>query len=319
MRKISVIVPVYNMEKRLEVCLDSLVNQTYKNIEIIIINDGSSDSSFKIMQMYKNNYKNKIIIIDRENMGISFTRNEGIMQSTGYYIGFVDSDDFIELDMYEKMIQKIEKENADVAVCDCVWFTDNSSKYISVVENIINLKQNPKIINELDFGPCNKVYKKELFSGIVFPCNTKYEDLSTILKICYKAGKIVKLNKGFYHYYNNPNGETKTIDKKIYDIFKILDDILLFFKKENISEQFSDELQYLCINKVFIYCEISCQSKNVKFTLDFLKNSYLFINKNFKNWEFKYLKMAKGNKITRIMQLFPNIYKIKLILKIWRH
>ena len=101
MTKISVIVPAYNAEKTIDKCLESLVNQTYKNIEIIVIDDGSKDSTLKKIKQFEKKYPQKIIAITRENKGIGYTRNEGIKYSTGDYIGFVDSDDYVDTEMYE--------------------------------------------------------------------------------------------------------------------------------------------------------------------------------------------------------------------------
>lgn len=115
---ISIVVPVFNAEKSLEKCLTSLVKQTFKNIEIIVINDGSQDDSDKIIQKFAKKYPQKIKYVNRKNMGIGYTRNEAIRLSTGEYIGFVDSDDYVELDMYEKLYKKIVQENADIAVCN---------------------------------------------------------------------------------------------------------------------------------------------------------------------------------------------------------
>ena len=127
MPKVSVIVPVYNVEEYLERCLDSLVNQTLKDIEIIIVNDGSTDGSKEIIQKYLNKYKN-IVYLEKENGGLSSARNYGIPYAKGEYIGFVDSDDYVEITMYENMYNKAIEEKSDMVECDFIWEYPNKKR-----------------------------------------------------------------------------------------------------------------------------------------------------------------------------------------------
>ncbi len=115
MKKISVVIPVYNVEKYLETCLNSVINQTYKNLEIIVVNDGSKDSSLEICKKYEK-LDNRIILIDQKNRGLSGARNVGIKKATGDYIHFLDSDDYITLNYYEKMIEALSDTDADIVV-----------------------------------------------------------------------------------------------------------------------------------------------------------------------------------------------------------
>ena len=207
MKKVSVVVPVYNTSLYLKECIDSLVNQTLDDIEIILINDGSTDNSLSIINEYKKKYPQKIIIISQENLGISVARNAGIKVSKGKYIGFVDSDDFVKLDMFEKLYEKIENANCDIVVCDYQKYTmiDNNYEYIDVTKNIKkdNIYEDPSLIFNIDFGPCNKLYKKELFNDIKFPINKKYEDLNAILKVFLEAQKISVIKSPLYIYRQN--------------------------------------------------------------------------------------------------------------------
>ena len=116
--KLSVIIPVYNTEKYLKKCLESVIKQTYKNLEIIVINDGSTDNSNKIIEKYVTKYPQKIKYIEQENRGQAYSRNLGIKLSKGELITFVDSDDYIERNMYKKMIELLERENSDMVICD---------------------------------------------------------------------------------------------------------------------------------------------------------------------------------------------------------
>lgn len=162
MKKVSIIVPVYNMEKYLNKCMDSLVNQTLEDIEIITINDGSKDSSLKILNEYKEKYPNKVVIINQENQGISVARNNGINAATGKYIGFVDSDDYVKTDMFEKLYKKIEKTKSDIVICDYEKYFMNTEefKYVNVVDYIKcdSLYSDTSIINNIDYSPWNKLF-----------------------------------------------------------------------------------------------------------------------------------------------------------------
>ena len=128
MKKVSVIVPVYNVEKYIDKCLNTLVNQTLKDIEIIIVNDGSPDNSQEIIDKYQKKYPKKIKSYIKENGGQGSARNFGLEKATGEYIGYVDSDDFIELDMYEKLYNKAKKHDLDISICGNYCLTESGEK-----------------------------------------------------------------------------------------------------------------------------------------------------------------------------------------------
>ena len=128
--KISVIVPIYNSEKFLNKCLDSIVNQTLREIEIILINDGSVDSSYQICERYAE-YDKRIILINQENKGVSSARNAGIEKASGEYLGFVDSDDYIEAEMYSKLYNSAKRYDADLVNCDAIR---NKNDFVLVSE-----------------------------------------------------------------------------------------------------------------------------------------------------------------------------------------
>lgn len=195
--KISVIIPIYNVEQYLSQCLDSIINQTYTNLEIILINDGSTDNSEKICNQYKL-LDPRIIVIHKTNGGLSDARNTGIKIATGDYISFVDADDFIDKNMYTILFQKINTTNADI-----IWYNHynyQSSNEISKSSIFVQEKQYllPKdnykfqydLLNKYHLiGYCwNKLYKKSIFNSILFPYNRKCEDgfiLISLLNISY--------------------------------------------------------------------------------------------------------------------------------------
>ena len=182
--KISVIVPVYNVEKYIDKCLDNLVNQTLKDIEIIVVNDGSPDNSQDIINSYQKKYPRMIKSFIKPNGGLSDARNYGIKKAQGEYIAFLDSDDYIEIDAYEKMYKKAELKDFDIVVCDLNYvYEDGSVKRVSskIEHDTTNIKN-----VYINMYPCvwNKIYKKTLFENdIEFKKGVWFEDVDFLYKI----------------------------------------------------------------------------------------------------------------------------------------
>lgn len=312
MIKVSVIVPVYNQEKRLHRCMDSLVNQTLDDMELIVINDGSTDKSLKILNEYKEKYPEKIKLITRENKGISATRNEGLSIAKGKYVGFVDSDDYVELDMYEKLYNKIEQEKCDIVICNYKMFYENCDEIIYQNLNLkfdkTNLENMPELVNKIDFSPWNKIYKRKLWNGVKYPLNTKYEDLEAVLKVFAKAKEISYVEDYLYNYLQNPKGETSTVDNRVYDIYKILTNLKKTF--DNVSAKLKKEYKELCVSKIFIYNHFILNSKERNFSKEFMDYGYDYINKNFKHWKLDYILKSHSlkNFIIRVLQTNKIIY-----------
>ena len=212
--KISVIVPVYKVEKYLNKCVDSIINQTYKNLEIILVDDGSPDNCGKICDEYSKK-DNRIKVIHKENGGVSSARNVGLDLATGDYIGFVDSDDWIETDMYEYLLNICIKFNCQVSRCNYIECNDYNKTYKKEQEKI-SIFENDDIIIDLVTGNWNegvlwnKLYKKSLLQGIVFDeklsCS---EDLLFNYYILKNTNKLVCSNQIKYNYIIRENTITK--------------------------------------------------------------------------------------------------------------
>ncbi len=206
MKKITIVVPVYNVEKYLRECIDSIINQTYKNLEIILVNDGSSDNSPAICDKYAKIDK-RIRVIHRENKGVSVARNTGIEASSGYYITFVDSDDTIETDMLSLLHESITKNSADIAICEYIRFQGaNDTLSVSSGNEVTILPANEAICNmlyqkEIPNGPVAKLYKKELLDDTGFPKNIAIgEDLLFNFNVFIKTRKVAVNSAKKYHY-----------------------------------------------------------------------------------------------------------------------
>lgn len=203
---ISIIIPVYNVQEYLKECLDSVVNQTIQSKEIIIINDGSTDKSLEIIEDYKNKYS-FINVINQENKGISATRNIGVSVATGEYIAFVDSDDFIEKDMFEQMYNVAKKENSDVVICNYKIYNEQAEtvemKEADSTENIDNIEGLRRfLLNDIKAYLWNKIYKRELFNkyNIQFPDFILCEDTPVVFSLFAKSNKITLLDSSLYYY-----------------------------------------------------------------------------------------------------------------------
>lgn len=309
MDKISVIVPVYNAEKTINRCLESLVNQTYNNLEVIAIDDGSSDKSLKIMKQFKKRFPEKVVIVSRENKGIGYTRNEGISIATGNYLGFVDSDDYVELEMYEHLYKHLKKTKSDIVVCDYFEFDESNRRTKSVYDfKISSIEKDPKLINKINTAPWNKLYKREIFDNVKYPENLKYEDLSAVLLALLKAKKVSKLNKPLYDYYINMSGETNTYNYRVFDLLEVLNLAKDEYPKTKIMD---NEFLKLTTDKIFPYIVAMYDTKDRELMLRYLDEGIKYLNNNFKFWRIKHIMNFSNLKdlLVRIMQTITPAYK----------
>ena len=224
--KITVIVPVYNVENYLEKCLDSLINQTYKNLEIIVINDGSTDNSGEICQEYAQK-DNRIVYIEKENGGLSDARNAGLDRMTGSYVTFVDSDDWVELDYVEILYKKIIEYQADISVGNYYSYNEDEetyyfhiygdSYYEKVYDNVSifeNLYESQEMKSFALISAWGKLYKAKLFDYLRFDKGKLGEDGYFNQKMYLSVNKVVYLNKGLYAYRQRSGSITKTWTEK---------------------------------------------------------------------------------------------------------
>lgn len=212
---ISVIIPVYNIEPYLRKCLDSVVNQTYKELEILIIDDGSTDGSGAICDEYAKTDK-RIRVFHTENRGLSCARNLGLDEAKGEWIGFVDSDDWIEPNMYECLLRRAEETGADVVECGCyreqkrsTQVSNRQNMVMSGMEAVIGLMH-----RELSEEVWNKLYRSICFSQLRFPENRTYEDVAITYKVLLEASKVSTISENQYHHIKRVGSLSATHDMK---------------------------------------------------------------------------------------------------------
>lgn len=245
MTKLSIIVPVYNVEKYLPKCLESLTNQTLKDIEIICVNDGSMDNSLAILKEFASR-DSRIRIIDNQHQGVAKTRNTGIEQSTGEYIGFVDSDDYIDIDFFEKLYNSATKSNSDIAIASILkhknFFNIYNAKYTKE-ETAITIQDKIKLCEDKKhffFYAWNKIYHSGFIkeNNIKFSEGQIYEDVMFAIKALYYSNKIISVYGTKYHYIEHENSLTKYKDKtgeKEQDLVKAYSELQEFCNSKNIE------------------------------------------------------------------------------------
>ncbi len=245
MTKLSIIVPVYNVEKYLHKCLESLIKQTLKDIEIICVNDGSMDNSLAILKEFASK-DSRIRIIDNQHQGVAKTRNTGIEQSTGEYIGFVDSDDYIDIDFFEKLYNSATKSNSDIAIASILkhknFFNIYNAKYTKE-ETAITIQDKIKLCEDKKhffFYAWNKIYHSGFIkeNNIKFSEGQIYEDVMFAIKALYYSNKIISVYGTKYHYIEHENSLTKYKDKtgeKEHDLIKAYSDLQEFCNSKNIE------------------------------------------------------------------------------------
>lgn len=206
---ISIIVPVYNVEKYIDKCIKSILAQTFKDFELILVDDGSTDDCGKICDEYAEKDK-RIKVIHKKNGGLSSARNAGIEASNGSYLGFIDSDDYIDDDMYEVLYNNIIKENADISACgiyDCYYGKKIKKNKKIVYKTFITEEAIYSIFtdNMIRVSAWNKLYRKNIFDEIRYPVNKTAEDAFIIIDILLSCRKIVATSEQKYYYYHREN------------------------------------------------------------------------------------------------------------------
>lgn len=306
MTKVSLIVPIYNSQNYLEKCIKSLISQTLKDIQIILINDGSTDNSEKIIKSFDDE---RIVYISKNNEGIGKTRNLGIDKATGEFLAFVDSDDYLNEHFCEYMYQKAVNDDCDLVVCD--FFEERNTlvgiKFKDFKDT--NLKETPELINYINLGPCNKLYKKSLFDDKSnrFEENLKYEDAPFVVKMLLSANKIGKVNDYLTYYVIHSNSETTIRDKRMYDILEITDIIVNDLKKVNYP---NDPLVSLAVMILTDYTIQQRYISDVKYRHDFINKAFKYLNNLDRKWRrCSYLKRFPSLKrYVKTSKLLTKIY-----------
>lgn len=302
--QVSIIVPAYNAEKTIEKCLDSLFNQTLKELEIIVINDCSKDNTLKILKKYKNKIK---LIDNKKNLGPAGSRNKGLDVAQGKYIGFVDADDWVAPNMYELMSSKMNDE-VDLVACSRINVTKSGEKPIINKNKDTDAKAFTKTSNY----NCDKLFKREIIEKhhLRLPEQYSYaEDFAFGIRYKYYANKMCILEEPLYYYLADSEGSiTNSYKRNLLNIIKVLEDMLDFFKKENAFEKYEKELIELSAG---FYVRRTREFKNFndkKLQREFVSEFLKYFKNNFKNYKHQ----INGFK-TKYYRFYRSSYPLMLI------
>ena len=315
MPKVSVIVPIYNVEKYLEKCLDSLVNQTLKDIEIILVNDGSTDNSGQIAKKYANKYKDKIIYLEKENGGLSDARNYGLEYAKGDYISFVDSDDYISKNLYSELVKYMEKDydmiKFGILIVDLKnnKIIENKSQQFEnkTGEEAFDILYKTDKMTEIAWGYLYKAsFWKE--NNFKFTKDMYHEDFGLIPLVILKAKKVASTNILGYYYVQSDKSITRNSDEKkklkmSYDLLKFYDNMIKEIENYDISKKSKENIKIYYTNCILL--EIKNISRKVE------KQKYIK--------EIRKRKMIKNIKVRNFKQLVKRIllnFNIECYLKI---
>ena len=304
---VSIIIPVYNCEKYIEKCLESVKNQTYSNIEVIIVNDGSIDNTLNICNKFTKEDK-RFKVVNQENHGVSYSRNVGIKKAKGKYIQFTDADDWLDKNMIKEMVFKIEKEASDIVICEYYNFYQSNNKTNHIKFNDYhNLTFKDLISDESTlYGgfPWNKLFKKEIITTLYDEDIHYYENLLFFLENAKNINKYSTIHKPLYTYNINENSavhSSKYNPKKISILYALLKIVNI------VDEKHSDLYKYYFISR-FHENYIKCKTNNLD----------LSVFDNLKKYEVKFYNELKiNNKLSFkkkiklfIIKKMPHIYKI---------
>ena len=281
MKKVSIIVPVYNVESYLEQCLLSLVNQTLKDIEVIIVNDGSPDDSQKIIDKYVKEYPDIFKSYSKPNGGLSDARNYGMKYASGKYISFVDSDDYVSEDYAYELYTKAKNTKSDIVVCEFYKEYDNKLDVLSY-----DINNSHEFLTGFP-SACNKIFRREFLesNNFKFKKGIYYEDLEAIIPLGFCNPKITSVKKPLYYYVtrNESIMTQKKYNTKMESIYVVIDSIIEKSKKCNVYDEYKDEIEWICISRLLhdfgiVFMKYEEAYKNL------IRNKEI-ISERFPNWE----------------------------------
>lgn len=274
MAEISVIVPVYNVEAYLRECVESIIHQSFADLEIILVDDGSKDNSGNICNQYAEKDK-RVRVIHKENGGLSDARNCGLKVATSEFISFIDSDDYIDIDFYSVLLQAVREQNSDIAVSAICHFVSAEKLKIRKIDKA-KLCYRDEAMKELIISKrisnsvCNKLFRRKLFEDIYFPVGKLYEDEYVTYKLFHKAQKVSIINSTYYYYRYNYNSITHSpfTEKELDRIYA--SEIKMQFYRKVYPELTGYAACYLVYDCISVLRKMKCYDK--KYDKVILKN-----------------------------------------------
>lgn len=308
---VSIVVPVYNVEAYLEKCLNSLINQTYKNLHIIVVNDGSPDNSQKIIDQFTAKYPDRITALTKPNGGLGDARNFGLAAVNTEYVAFVDSDDYVHPEYINKMVTLAKQKNADLVFCGHYKvFEDDTLQEVSIGFTGHSISENPTIMFD-NHSAWNKLCKTSLFkaNSIEYPVGVWYEDLLPGILLTANARHIEKVAMPLYYYLIREGSISNSFNPKIFDYYKVIDSV-----KDVLYKRFPNEIEFiatreLAINLPRIFMRYAAPFSEIKKSMAYLNSSFLHWYNN------KYIKKCFSLKDRiRLFTMKYSLYAITYVL-----
>ena len=292
MCELTIVVAIYNVEKYLGKCLESLSKQSAKDYEVWCINDGSTDNSRDVILKYVNNDK-RFKLFDKGNGGLSDARNYGIDRCNSKYISFVDGDDFVSFDYVEEILRHMEDVDMLVFAYNQYYLMDDKKEKIDlrIDEGIYNLKDKKKLLAYTPNAAWNKAYRTSLFkdNDIIYPFGYRHQDLGTTPKLLLRADKICYIDRPLYNYLiDRPNNITAQIDNKLYHIIDMAKEVMDYYQKENVYFEYVDEFEYLIKRNFIQSLRKAMKLKDINFVYKFIDDVFKVEREYFKDSSHKY-------------------------------
>lgn len=300
---VSIIIPAYNVDKYIQECIETVLHQKTKyTYEVICVDDGSTDKTQEILRKYQN----KIKLVCTENKGPGAARNIALKEAIGQYVMFVDGDDYVSENFVEKMMESIEQENAEIAICNfCRVCSNGKIEKVDKGEYKVYYKNNINEVLLMEFHSCNKIFKKSLIEKNKYPEDIFFEDVVAISKAIIDATKIVKIQDFLYFYRRTKDSITNNLTDKNYDIIKALG----LISDKFIDNGYDRELEFLNINNLLVDLAI----KVLKSDGDMKKYKEITnsVIEKYPNWyKNQYIQTTKITKRIYLYCLKNNLYKI---------
>lgn len=288
MPEVSVVVPVYNVEEYLPKCISSILAQTFRDFELILVNDGTQDGSLAIMEQFAAQ-DSRIRIVNKQNGGLSDARNAGMAVAVGTYISFVDSDDSVEPTMLERCVQKLHETDADMVIFDVYQYYQETGRK-EIIRNVYDgsstysLKTNPEMMTRILNAAWNKMYRLSLFrdSNITYPWGCYYEDLGTTYRLLARCRTVAFVNEPLYDYLKDrPGNITAQFNFNVYHVLDMLKLTMDDYKTLGIYDTYYEELKYLAGVNILECLKKTRDVQDKKMTEKFIQVCFWFLRNNF--------------------------------------
>lgn len=329
--KVSIVLPVYNVEKYLRQCLDSIFAQTLEEIEVVAVNDGSTDGSLSVLKEYEEKYSGKMRVFTTENHGVSHARNYGVDRAVGEYVMFVDSDDFIREDMCEILYDKAVTDGNDLVCCgryniySDVDIQDSTQALEVPMEQNFQLKDRKFELTKISPFPWDKLFKREIFEKHKFVEDLRFEDLLFIYTVSSQCKSIGYVKDCLYYYRrSNMSSFLNTFNEATFDLFRSYDHLVSFYRERGILEDYKEEIEYICVRHIFFRFLNMFSPEDYKNSYNekiaYINRSFSWLNENFPDWmQNHYYKYSLGGRTKVYKKLLSNQGKMKNFVRLGKY